>query len=170
MRGEKEELDLCYRGHLIDMSTLYYLISELCLVVKISSNIVTENCCRIWVLSSMTAHVLPLWFPAASDARGTDPKSHRYTTCGQLTANRRGRARVVIILLTLRIWVIILPTCIRWSRKGSIAKSDTTIICHNAELSLYMNWSDILWQYRVPYANISSIEKYIMWVIMKYLH
>ena len=146
------------------MSTLYYLISEFCLVVKIYSNIVTENCRRIWVLSSMTAHVLPLWFPAVSNARGMDPKSHRYTKCGQLTANRRGRARVVIILLTLRIWVIILPTCIRWSRKGSIVKSDTTITCHNADLSLNMNWSDILWQYRVPYANISSIEKYIMWV------
>ena len=153
------------------MSTLYYLISEVCLVVKISSNIVTENCRRIWVLSSMTAHVLPLWFPAVSNARGTDPKSHRYTTtCGQLTANRRGRARVDMILLTLRIWGIILPRCIRWSRKGSIAKSDTTITCHNAELSLYMNSSDILWQYRVPCANISSIEKYIMWVIIKYLH
>ena len=35
---------------------------------------------------------------------------------------------------------------------------------------IYMNSSDILWQYRVPYANISSIEKYIMWVIIKYLH
>ena len=105
------------------------------------------------------------------------------TTCGQLTANRRGRARVaqwlaairqathsslrrrwarllwrlecvawrivashcaVLLwfywLLTLRIWVIILPTCIRWSRKGSIAKSDIIITCHNAELSLFMNW------------------------------
>ena len=69
---------MCYRGHLIDMSTLYHLISEFCLVVKLSSNIVTENCRRIWVLSSMTAHVLPLWFPAVSNARGTDPKSHNH--------------------------------------------------------------------------------------------
>ena len=34
------------------------------------------------------------------------------------------------------------------------------------------SFSRIVWplQYRLPYANISSIEKYIMWVIIKYLH
>ena len=155
------------------------MISEFCLVVKLSSNIVTENCRRIWVLSSMTAHVLPL-IPGCVQCTWHGPEEsqvhHVWTHtpsggvwCGQLTANRRGRARVVLILLTSQIWVIILPTCIRWSRKGSIAKSDTTITCHNAELSLYKNSSDILWQYRVPYANISS-SKYIMWVIIKYLH
>ena len=93
----EQGLDLCYRGHLIDMSTLYYLLSEFCLVVKISSNIVTENCRRIWFCLRWQS-MFCLWFPAVSNARGTDPKSHRYTACGQLTANRRGRARVDIII------------------------------------------------------------------------
>ena len=32
-----------------------------------------------------------------------------------------------------------------------------------------LEWHTV-WQYSVLYANISSIEKYVMWVIIKYLH
>ena len=146
-----------------------YLISEFCLVVKISSNIVTEKCRQVWVLSSMTAHVLPLRFPAVSKhvARTqTVTGTPRVRTVDLLTANRRGRASVVLILLTLWIWVIIYPCA--FVGPGKDPSSNLTPPLPVIMLNCHFTWT------RVTYCD-NICQHFQCWkiynaVIIKYSH
>ena len=115
-----------------------YLRSKSYLVVNISSDIVTKNCCQVCVLSTMTARVCQLRLPAVyrhacTWSGGTDPSSH-VLTCWQLTADRPGP---MLLKPFLMLWILV---NIHWFRQWYIAKSDTKELhgyCYNAgQLSL----------------------------------